>query len=175
MDNKIIIGISGKMGTGKSTVTKLLTESLEEVNVQKISHSAPMYKLQDLIYKELGLTLEGEKDRDLLIALGMWGRTKSTNFWLEQVAKTIMESDKNIFICDDVRFENEADFFTKYGTLIRIEGEQRGANVDHSRSQDASECALDSYKFENIISNNTNPEDMCKQIAYILQGGKLED
>lgn len=175
MNNKILIGISGKMGTGKSTVTKLLVDALGELNVQKISNAAPMYKVQDLIYKELGLTMQGEKDRDLLIALGMWGRNRSTDFWLEQLAKTIMESDKNIFICDDVRFENEANFFNKFGTLIRIEGEQRGANVDHSRSTDATECGLDDYPFKNVISNKLSPEDMCKEIAYILQGGKRED
>jgi len=60
MDNKIIIGISRKMGTGKSTVTKLLTKSLEEVNVQRypIQHLCINYKI---LYIKISLTLEVRK------------------------------------------------------------------------------------------------------------------
>lgn len=169
--NKLLIGISGKMGSGKTTLTNLLINALGMERTQRVSNSAPIYKAQDLLYKEYGLQLKGDKDRDLLIAIGMWGRNIDPNFWLEQTAKLITESDKEIIICDDVRFANEADFFNKYGFLFRIDGVQRGDNVDPKRADDATEIALDDYDFKHRLSNELSPEDMCKQIAHVLMGG----
>ena len=71
---KLFIGISGKMGTGKSTLPDLLLKALP--NSGKGSMASPIYKGQDILYNEYGLPLEGDKDRPLLIAIGMWGRDK---------------------------------------------------------------------------------------------------
>jgi hypothetical protein len=171
---KLLIGISGKMGTGKSTITNLLIEALGSDRAQRVSLAAPIYEAQDLIYDKYKLQMEGEKDRDLLIALGLWGRNKHPDFWLGQLARIIMESDREIIICDDVRFENEADFFNKRGFLFRIEGEQRGDNVDSKRKDDPTETSLDSYKFEHILDNTKSPADICKQIANVLMGNSGE-
>ena len=165
---KLFIGISGKMGVGKSTISNLLNKALSDSTIGSLA--SPIYKAQDLLYKELGLELYGDKDRPLLIAIGLWGRAKSSDFWLEQFVKTSMESKYDIIICDDVRFPNEADLFSKHGILVRIEGEQRGDNVDTSKSTDATECALDDYKFDNIISNKLDPDTICMEIASILMG-----
>ena len=171
---KLLLGISGKMGSGKSTISHMLKAAFgDTMKVEIMSLSKPIYKAQDLLYKEYGLTLEGDKDRDLLIAIGLWGRGKSSNFWLEQMAKMITESDADVIICDDVRFENEADFFDRLGFLVRIEGKQRGNNVDRDKATDATETALDNYKFKNIVSNLLPPDEMCKQIG-IMMGGKNE-
>tara|TARA_R110000851_G_C13064148_1_gene564247 strand:+ start:1075 stop:1587 length:513 start_codon:yes stop_codon:yes gene_type:complete len=165
---KLFIGISGKMCVGKSTISKLLLQALP--NSGRGSMASPIYKAQDILYKEYDIQLEGDKDRDLLIAIGMWGRSKSPDFWLEQFVKESVQSDYDIIICDDVRFPNEADLFAKHGILIRIEGEQRGDNVDHSRSQNATETSLDDYKFEHVINNSLSPEDICLRIGEIMQG-----
>lgn len=168
---KLFIGISGKMGTGKSTISHMLQVALQETSKVKIgSLASPIYKGQDLLYKQYGLTLEGEKDRDLLIAIGLWGRGKDSNFWLEQFVKESVESEFEVIICDDVRFENEADFFKKHGVLFRISGEQRGGNLDESRKNHSTEVSLDEYDFDNIISNYQSPAEMCKQIAQIMGG-----
>ncbi|MCK4500652.1 hypothetical protein KAU11_09140 [Candidatus Babeliales bacterium] len=168
--HKLFIGISGKMGTGKSTITNLMLSALG--NAGKVSMASPIYKAQDLLYEEYDLTLEGDKDRDLLIAIGIWGRDRDPDFWLNQAAKRMIECEYEIIICDDVRFPNEADFFSKYGFLFRIEGEQRGDNVDTSRATDSTECALDGYKFDNVIQNSLSPEEICKSIAKVLMAGK---
>lgn len=173
---KILIGISGKMGSGKSTISHMLKAAFEDnMKVEIMSLSKPIYKAQDLLYKEFGLTLEGDKDRDLLIAIGLWGRAKSSDFWLEQMAKMITESSADVIICDDVRFENEADFFDRLGFLVRIEGEQRGDNVDKKRSTDSTEIALDNYDFKNRVSNKQIPSDMCKQIAEMMGGSNEQE
>ena len=170
---KLLIGISGKMGSGKSTISHMLKAGFEMTDrkVEIMSLSKPLYKAQDLLYKQFGLELQGDKDRNLLISIGQWGRDIDPDFWVEQAAKSIVESDADIIICDDIRFKNEADFFKRLGVIFRIEGEQRGDNVDHSKATDATECSLDDYKFDNVIHNNKSPDDMCMEIATIMGGG----
>ena len=169
---KLFIGISGKMGVGKSTITDLLIKAIP--NAGRLSFAEPLYRAQNLIYREFGLKLRGDKDRDLLIALGQWGRDIHSDFWVGLAAKAGFNSEFDVVICDDIRFPNEANFFKKHGILIRIEGEQRGDNVDTSRASDATECALDDYKFEHIVKNDQSPEDMCMLIAAIMLEGKDE-
>lgn len=176
MKQKLMIGISGKMGSGKSTISNLLKEAWESagMKVEKLSVAAPIYNGQDLLYKEYGLQLEGAKDRDLLIAIGLWGRSKDPDFWLNQLAKMAIDSEADIIICDDVRFENEAKFFDKVGFLIRLEGDQRGDNIDPSRANHPTECDLDGYSFKHIVSNRQSPNDMCAEIGDMLKGDSDE-
>ena len=165
---KLFIGISGKMAVGKSTIAHLLQAALPNTFIG--SMASPLYKAQDMLYKEYGMELEGAKDRDLLIMLGQWGRDKDPDFWLGQFAKDAIASEFDVIICDDIRFPNEANFFKKYGLLFRIEGEQRGDNVDASRSTDITETALDNYAFDHIITNDKEPAMMCQEIANVMLG-----
>lgn len=164
---KLYIGISGKMGSGKSTLTNGLIEALTQLRSKRVSVAAPIYNLQDIIYKDLGMKVQGDKDRDLLIALGMWGRDKNPDFWLEVLDKKIQEMDVDVVICDDVRFENEADFFKEKGILMRIEGTQRGDNVDHNINN-KTETALDTYDFPFYLNNRNTVEDMLMEALYCI-------
>jgi len=169
--NKLLIGISGKMGTGKSTISHLLQAAFQEGNKVSINAMAsPIYLAQDCIYKQYALSLDGDKDRELLLAIGAWGRNKDPDFWLNQFAKQAIESDYDIIICDDIRMKNEADFFKKNGLLFRIEGEQRGDNVDPSKANNPTETDLDDYEFDNVILNDKEPALMCGEIANIMLG-----
>jgi hypothetical protein len=150
---KLYLGISGKMGTGKSTLTKGIIDTLVSLNSEVVSLAKPIKDLQDTIYNQLDLEMEGEKDRDLLIKLGMWGREKDPDFWLKQAVKNIKSSKADLIICDDVRFSNEAEWFDKHGLLLRLEGKQRGDNVNPEFMNNPSEVALDHYDFKNYISN----------------------
>jgi len=173
---KLFIGISGKMGTGKSTISHMLKAAFGDTGKVTISSLAsPIYTAQHLLYNEYKLNLEGDKDRDLLLALGAWGRAKDPDFWLKQFFIKAMESDFDIVICDDVRMKNEADFFKANGVLVRIEGEQRGDNVDESKANNVTECDLDDYKFEHVISNKQEPALMCQAIAHIMMGEGAKD
>lgn len=165
---KLYLGISGKMCVGKSTLTKGITEALGNLKVSTVSLAKPIKDLQNNIYKDLDLVMEGEKDRDLLIALGMWGRNKDSDFWLKQAIKQLESSDSHIVICDDVRFQNEAEWFSKNGLLIRLEGEQRGDNVDESRKNDVTETNLDDYPFEHVIHNNDGIEPTLMSALYSI-------
>jgi len=156
------------MCVGKSTISHLLQAALENVCIMSLAY--PIYMGQDLLYDQYDLKLQGAKDRDLLIAIGKWGRGIHPDFWLEQFAKDAIASSFDVIICDDVRFENEAEFFKKHGLLFRIEGDQRGDNVDKKRASDSTECDLDLYLFDNVILNDKSPAEMCQEIANIMLG-----
>ncbi len=167
MSRKLYIGISGKMGSGKTTLTNGLIKNLTGFKCKRVSLAEPIKKLQDLVYKDLEMEMVGEKDRDLLIALGMWGRGKNDNFWLDTLEKKINKTDTQVIICDDIRFENEAKFFQEKGMLMRITGEQRGDNVDHNTSNET-ETALDNFNFDYYVDNRHGIDTTLMSALYCI-------
>lgn len=165
---KLYLGISGKMGSGKTTLTNNIISALEHLAVKRVSLAQPIKDIQDSIYRKLNIKMEGEKDRPLLIALGMWGRDKDPDFWLKQAVKQMGMLKSDIVICDDVRFPNEAKWFEENGMLIRIEGEQRGDNVDESRKTDRTETALDDHTFKYTVSNLDGIEATTMSALYAI-------
>ena len=167
----MLIGLSGKQGTGKSTLAKAIMDNYDDVKIFKIAGT--LYELQDYIYNRLGLTMIGEKDRPLLIAIGLWGRSKDVNIWTNDTLRQALEHSRKggIALIDDIRFPNEADaILSNLGVLVRIEGEQRGPNITEEMKNNESEIALDSYPFKNII-NNKQCIDSVKQDLLRIIGG----
>ncbi len=168
MTKKLYLGISGKMGSGKTTLSDGLIKALPSLKVVRVSLAKPIKDIQDIIYAYLGVGMQGEKDRDLLIALGMWGRGKSPDFWLEQAVSEMEKIDADIIICDDVRFLNEANWFKDNGLLMRLEGKQRGDNVDESRADDPTETTLDEFDFKYYINNKESVEESLMSALYAI-------
>ncbi len=115
--NKLYIGISGKMGSGKSTLANNIIKVLDSFSIKIVSLAKPIKDLQKVIYNQLDMELEGVKDRDLLIALGLWGRGKDPEFWLDKAIESMDKMECDVIICDDVRFPNEAKWFNENGIL----------------------------------------------------------
>lgn len=163
----MLIGLSGKMGTGKSTLAKYLMDKQPNSVIVKIA--GLLYELQDMIYTKLGIKLEGEKDRPLLIALGMWGRDKDENFWTDIALKQAKERPEELVIIDDIRFPNEAKALEDAGgILIRIEGKQRGDNLTPESMNNVTETSLDDYNFKYRIDNSFSVEHTLSQLENIL-------
>lgn len=165
-----LIGISGKMGSGKTTLVKEIQKMYPNVKLLKFADS--LYELQDLIYDKLDFTLEGEKDRDLLIRIGQWARNIDPDVFAKMGLKNVPKNFKSdlVFLFDDVRFENEANLLQERGgTLIRIDGVQRGDNVNPEYANNPSECALDEYKFKYRVDNSGTLEETTEQLKEILK------
>jgi len=148
----MIIGLSGKIGCGKSTVAHQLAQFLS-IPVQsfgyavkeetsdyfgfQIAHTFTQtgkLKLIDTprVMEHFGRPMQV---RELLQWYGTdFRRAENPNYWTDKLL------DCGNCIIDDVRFPNEAHFVLEHGYLFRIEHFEE-CSCDHE-----SECALDNWK-----------------------------
>lgn len=162
--NRIVL-ISGKQGSGKTTMGKLLEERLQRFgvpsgNILITKFAEPLYQLHDAVQVAaftLGLIPRIQpKDGKLLQLLGTeWIRnTIDPDAWCKYVdrkAKTFFPLGKarpHIVIVDDCRFPNEFDNFPgAYSIRLECHEEIRRARTDSWRdnTEHPSETALDGY------------------------------
>lgn len=165
----LLIGLSGKMGSGKSSVAKALVNKYDEgfEGIAKIiSLSEPIRQLC-----QLGLN---RSDREAwtkfgtgVIRDGVKREFGHYDFWPNYFVNTVQAHLKRypmtIIVCDDVRHINEVEALEAIGfTIIRLfadEGVRRkrcesiGKDFDTTHE---SETALDDYPFTFNILNNFN-------------------
>ena len=159
----MIIGISGKRGSGKTTLGGIL-----------VYHGIKMYNFADTLkdntkrlfnigeehvngnLKEVPLDkLGGHTPRELMIAFGQFARkfSKDDMFWVHSLYNTRLAqlAPDQIVSIADVRFPNEADFIrSKGGIIVRLERKPE-LNIYKGAIEDPSETALDSYKFDIVL------------------------
>lgn len=175
-----IIGVSGKLGTGKDYLTDKLIKPFfisrgmtvctmsfaDQIKVNVASrnklHINDMYGTKDPTLRKL-LQKEGTE----------LGRDKyGENYWVDQLATWIelrkMRNEVDVVIIPDCRFPNEVEWVESTGGVVfRIEATDR--NIERLRRESggdlklydtianhASEISLDKYSFkpENVIKNH---------------------
>jgi len=167
----IIIGLAGKMKSGKSTLANFLVDVLgfkrlsfgEAVKRQVARGFGMEYNTLLALEKE-----EKEKLRPLYQAWGH-GRRKLSgeNYWVVEVLKQI-PFHKHVVI-DDIRYPNELRAIQEAGGRIGLleitakEQIQRGADRDWLMHE--SEIALDSYEYDPafIVDSDGVDADTVKQ------------
>ncbi len=128
----MIIGFAGGMGVGKSTAVDVLRASTSRP-VFLVKFAQPLYDIQEMVYSRISAVYQRpedfKKDRKLLQWLGTdWGRdTINPTLWVDlwkAKAEAWLESAPNaIIVCDDVRFDNEAQTISAAGgKVIRLVG-----------------------------------------------------
>lgn len=162
----MVLLISGKMGSGKTT----LAEAVREEWLKKKRRAVCLVNFADALYDmhnycrdyllENGIETE-KKDRKLLQWLGTeWGRAKSENIWVDIVRNKI-EKLKSVspvtplFIIGDCRFPNELAGFPGAVT-VRLNCPREVRKMRCSRWSDSgeahlSETALDDEKNFNFV------------------------
>ena len=124
-----IIGLAGPKGVGKSTYANQLVFDMYKKQdwsdaIMIISFASPLKEMLGCIVhkdyiedKERIIPNLGVSARHCLQTLGTeWGRNLiSDSIWIDITRHRIEESDANVFIIDDVRFDNEAEMIRDMG------------------------------------------------------------
>ena len=176
----MIIGLSGKKQSGKSTVTNFLTRR----GFMEVSWAAPLKKKIGM--ELLGLTHEqvygteedkeavddfwGRSPRELLQIIGTecFRNLVHPDFWVKLGVKEIRAQTflKRNVVVSDCRFPNEIEAVKKLGgSSVRIIREGQSSTDRHP-----SETALDRYDFDYIITAKSGDLDGLKmRMDQILQ------
>jgi hypothetical protein len=163
MDNAHVFGFCGKAGCGKGTCSELVKQIREEqffLGKATVEIFPMAQALKDIATDHFGWDgKKDEKGRRLLQVLGtecgrMYG---GENFWVNKWQQSVdrwlkytdfdwCRPDKPIVICDDVRFDNEAQHIKDIGgKIIHISGRayDMGENNNHASEAGISEDLVD--------------------------------
>lgn len=174
----MIIGLSGYAQAGKDTVADILVEDHGYTRLafaDIIKHAC--YRLDPIVSLDgmrLGHLVDAHgwdiakqvpEVRRLLQAMGSEvGRDLiDPQIWVELTMYGV-DKERNI-VFSDVRFKNEAEEIKwKQGQLWRISRIEKGAPVNLHRS----ETELDTWDFDEYVSNNGTIEDLRDEIKGLL-------
>jgi phosphomevalonate kinase len=173
----MLIGVSGKMGTGKdyfveNYIKKFIENELKEKCL--ILSFADMIKINLMVHHDIQLDeLYGYKSSKIRNLLQLEGTEKGRNvhgedIWIRYVkawSELFISRGIKYFIIPDVRFKNELEFIKKNnGIIFRIYAPNRNEKRLRNESLNQenyekiknhqSEIELDDFKFDIIIDND---------------------
>jgi hypothetical protein len=155
------IAFGYKAGSGKSTAADYLVQKKTGEN---LSFAASIYKIARKAQKIA--SFPEEKDRDLLQKIGMWGRNRDPNVWVNTVRDRILEYPGNLFI-SDLRFPNEFDMLRENGfVLVKI------VRSDRDESGHISETNLDEKndsEWDHIIQNDGTLQNLYEKLEELTK------
>lgn len=181
-----IIMLSGKQGSGKSTISEALKEywfnKHHKNMVSQLKFAGVLYEMHDAVLNVLHKYMAPRqivKDGPLLQLLGTeWGRkTIGENIWVElmnaQIYKKIIDCpiglhSHGLLIIDDCRFENEFDALPD-ALRVRLRAEEGARKARCSmwreNTNHPSETGLDDYavqgQFDLYLSTDTETVGHC--------------
>ena len=178
-----LIGLTGKIGSGKDTVGAILTETY---NYRRVAFADSLkklaYDLNPIVFEhttEEGLCSvrlqefvdsqgweaakrDNTEVRRTLQALGVAARDNlGYNVWVDAVRSQLVEAE-NPVVVTDVRFPNEAQIITHLGGSV-----YRVVRPGYDGDSHATETALDKYEFP-TIDNSGSIEDLHLIVADIV-------
>ncbi len=183
-----IVGLSGKAGSGKTTVSDIIVSDYgyEKASFAEVLREA-LYLLDPSIF---GPTGETWKYKDLIAGYGYDLVKKSypevrrllqvlgtdigrklldQDVWVDAAIRKLHPDKKYVF--DDVRFLNEAAAIRTLGILIRIERPDRIRDgLTGEAALHESETALDKYQhFSYTIQNDLSLNDLTEDVRTIME------
>lgn len=162
----IHIAIAARQRSGKDEAALYI---LNKIPGKLLKFADPVY---DIMYKiQTLLKIPLEKDRNLLRAIGDWGRNKDENFWVNALFNRMLLFHNYHVVISDARYFNELKECKRNGfIIIKIETDPeiciaRGASIEpHS-----SEVDMDLYEdYDYVITNNGTLKEFHSKINSIL-------
>ncbi|NDC22620.1 MAG: hypothetical protein EBZ49_00595 [Proteobacteria bacterium] len=161
----MLIMLSGKQGSGKTTASNLLEKKLTKNGfiVKKYKFAQPLYEMHDgviAVLEKYGIVRNIVKDGPLLQMLGTeYGRnTIDKDIWVKCAQNWYAQNKKDVCIIDDLRFKNEFMAFPEAFTVrLECNTDIRMARCSNWRENDKhpSEIDLDDWviKFKVIVNS----------------------
>jgi hypothetical protein len=184
----MVIGVSGKIGSGKDAFAELFqTHALEEYG-QYFQNKKFAYNLKKIVSILTGVSMEDVLSREgKKKYLEDWGLTIGeiqqllgteavrnnihNDAWVLSLFGTYEEGKDN-WIVTDVRFKNEAEIVKKKGgVLIRLNGDPLNSKTGDDRNMThQSEIDLDDYEGFDYVYENVPPiENLQKFVEKIAK------
>jgi len=184
-----LVGFSGNMGCGKSSAIEVLRNLIDGHNVNTkvklVKFAGPLYDMQEYIYNRIsGVYTRPEnfvKDRKLLQWLGTdWGRqTVSESIWVD-----IWKSDVEIalakgytVVCDDVRFDNEAEAIKSIGgklVLITSDNNLDRITTNTGIKSHASEMGINKSLVDKHVANDGSYDEYVQKLETMFESLNLK-
>jgi len=185
----ILIVVSGKATSGKTTVADFIKEIVTDTEVQKWSFATSLKQIakdifdwngdKDIYYENIQVSDRTyplipipipDRGRQLLINIGGYFRNIRQSVWVDLIMKKISEYDRihlekdNIHCIDDLRFLNEISVVKKYNKCITIRIKRDSVSI----IDDQSENDLDNEIFDYYIENNGTKEQLRTKIEKLV-------
>ena len=174
----MIVGFSGAKGSGKDLAYRILKEKYSHLNIEKIAFADPIrlklfeiFNLNNNTYDILKRSLINISNeygtittvggRDIVRGIGMLMRSYDENQFVKYVYDKVIANTDIIYICTDVRFQNEVEMFEKLGAKIALI-QREGFDYDNHPSE-----RLIS-KYDKLIVND-NIDNFKKQVVDFFE------
>lgn len=172
---RLVIGLSGVAGSGKSTAARILSREF------RFARKPIAYPLKAMVAalgvdreilegsredKEKALyVLGGKSARYALQRLGDWGwEQMSPNFWLDIWSRNVERLDGVNIVADDIRYPNEAQAIRDLGgIIIRLWRTGAGDRINPGHSSEQMD-----FEPDVLIENDGNEEDLEAALRRVI-------
>jgi dephospho-CoA kinase len=175
LNNTVIIGIAGKMRTGKDTIARLMAKDRRG----KFQRGAYADELKAYVDHKYGKQ-EGGKRRALLQFVGQKARRLDELVWIKRLQPKIdfLRSTGHNVVITDVRQQNEIDSLRAQGAYIirvNVDDEIRKQRIidagDEFKEEDfyhITETQIDTFEVDFDIYNNGGLIQLTQQLDAVL-------
>jgi len=181
--NKIIIGITGQIGSGKTTATNELIKQ----GFHELAFATPLKdflsdlfmldrsKMNDQKYKNTIDLRWGKSPRELMQLCGtnFVREMIHPDFWVMRLAAELLKSKYKKIVISDVRFSNEAQLIRQHGFLFhikRVDNPYKKVGIKNHKSEQVLEIAYNDFIIRNIKLENFKRD--VKQTADMITNRK---
>jgi guanylate kinase len=184
IQKKIIIGITGKKGSGKSTIADYLVNNYDfnEYAFANTLKSVCMEVFQLQTKQLYGSQLDKERiddfwnisSRKIMQEVGTAFREignripQLDKIWIKSLHREIQIKDKSFIVISDVRYKDEADSIKEYeekgwiAKIIKIE------RLEQELNEDIHESENQEVPYDYLINNNDSRNELFKKITDIM-------
>jgi hypothetical protein len=163
----MIIAFTGGYGSGKSTAIEILRKHID-ADIRLVKFAAPLYDMQEYVYGRIESVYRRPKDfvkdRKLLQWLGTeFGRSIDPGLWVNiwKAQAQVNLAVGNMVVCDDCRFDNEAEAVKALGgVIVQLRRKNNSAHAEGGTGiqNHASEVGVSEKYIDFVVENNDNLE-----------------